>query len=82
MKLLYNIGTHIRTLFSSFHFRDFGSFHLQDGTWSTIKHSFTIVRDFKDVCFHSYFSLMDDLRQKQAPDGKYYEIRCAVCFCC
>lgn len=46
-----------------------------DGTWSTIKHSFTIVRDFKDVCFHSYFSLMDDLRQKQAPDGKYYEIR-------
>lgn len=46
-----------------------------DGTWSTVKHSFTIVRDFKDVCFYSYFSLMDDLRQKQAPDGKYYEIR-------
>ncbi|KAJ4729360.1 Steroid nuclear receptor, ligand-binding [Melia azedarach] len=45
-----------------------------DGTWSSVKQSFTVVRDFKDVCFHSYFSVMDDLRQKQPPDGKYYEI--------
>ncbi|KAG2250741.1 hypothetical protein Bca52824_080877 [Brassica carinata] len=29
-----------------------------DGTWSTVKRSFTVVHDFKDVCFHSYFSLI------------------------
>ncbi|KAJ7970722.1 Steroid nuclear receptor, ligand-binding [Quillaja saponaria] len=46
-----------------------------DGTWSTIKGSFTIVRDLRDVCFHSYFSVMDDLLLKGFPDGKYYEIR-------
>ncbi|XP_041007378.1 uncharacterized membrane protein At3g27390 [Juglans microcarpa x Juglans regia] len=46
-----------------------------DGTWGTIERSFTIVRDFKDVCFHSYFSYMDDLRQKGPPDVTYYEIR-------
>ncbi|CAL9248421.1 unnamed protein product [Arabidopsis halleri] len=45
-----------------------------DGTWSTIQRSFTVVRDFKDVCFHSYFSLMDELKQS-CPDRKYYEIR-------
>ncbi|CAH8361048.1 unnamed protein product [Eruca vesicaria subsp. sativa] len=45
-----------------------------DGTWSTIKRSFTVVRDFKDVCFHSYFSLMDELRIC-CPDQKHYEIR-------
>ncbi|XP_044465512.1 uncharacterized membrane protein At3g27390-like [Mangifera indica] len=45
-----------------------------DGTWSTVKGSFTVVRDFRDVCFHSYFSVMDDLQQKKA-DVKYYEIR-------
>ncbi|XP_022774322.1 uncharacterized membrane protein At3g27390-like isoform X2 [Durio zibethinus] len=46
-----------------------------DGTWSTIKGSFTVVRDFKDVCFHSYISYMEELRQKRPPNGKYYEIR-------
>ncbi|KAF8088419.1 hypothetical protein N665_0543s0029 [Sinapis alba] len=45
-----------------------------DGTWSTIKRSFTVVRDFKDVCFHSYFSLMDEIR-KRCPDQNYHEIR-------
>ena len=45
-----------------------------DGTWSTLKRSFTVVRDFKDVCFHSYFSLMDELRIC-CPDQKQYEIR-------
>jgi len=45
-----------------------------DGTWSTMQRSFTVVRDFKDVCFHSYFSLMDELKQS-CPDRKYYEIR-------
>ncbi|CAM8898493.1 unnamed protein product [Rhodiola kirilowii] len=44
---------------------------LVDGTWSTIQGSFTIIRDFLDVCFHSYFSYMDELRS----EGKYYEIR-------
>ncbi|KAJ6965600.1 hypothetical protein NC652_003473 [Populus alba x Populus x berolinensis] len=45
-----------------------------DGTWDTVKGSFTVVRDFGDVCYHSYFSLLDDLRQG-TPDVKYYEIR-------
>lgn len=49
----------------------------QDGTWSTIKGSFTVVKDFKDVCVHSYYSFMEELRQK---DGQYYEIRLAVKF--
>ncbi|KAJ8493085.1 hypothetical protein OPV22_014806 [Ensete ventricosum] len=31
------------------------------GTWSSIRGGFTIVRDFKDICFHSYFSIMDGL---------------------
>ncbi|XWS40656.1 hypothetical protein CRYUN_Cryun17cG0014100 [Craigia yunnanensis] len=46
-----------------------------DGTWSTIKRSFTVIRDFKDVCFHSYISFMEDLRLKGPSNGKYYDIR-------
>ncbi|KAK4272144.1 hypothetical protein QN277_020735 [Acacia crassicarpa] len=46
-----------------------------DGTWSTVKGSFDVVTDVKDVCFFSYFSIMDDLRQKGPPDVKYLEIR-------
>ncbi|EEF35434.1 conserved hypothetical protein [Ricinus communis] len=46
-----------------------------DGTWDTIQKSCTIVRDFADFCYHSYFSYMDDLQQQQPPDRKYYEIR-------
>ncbi|KAK8502844.1 hypothetical protein V6N12_000088 [Hibiscus sabdariffa] len=46
-----------------------------DGTLSTIRGSFTVVRDFYDVCFHSYGSFMEDLQQKGPPNGKYYEIR-------
>ncbi|XP_010436002.1 PREDICTED: uncharacterized membrane protein At3g27390-like [Camelina sativa] len=45
-----------------------------DGTWSTVQGSFTVVCDFRDVCFHSYFSFMDDLRTSSA-DRHYYEIR-------
>ncbi|PIA51473.1 hypothetical protein AQUCO_01100365v1 [Aquilegia coerulea] len=48
---------------------------IYDGTLSTVKGSFTVVRDFMDVCFHSYFSVMDDLRLQVLPDGKRYEIR-------
>ncbi|KAL5793306.1 hypothetical protein ACOSP7_001900 [Xanthoceras sorbifolium] len=46
-----------------------------DGTWSTVKGSCTVVRDFADVCSDSYFSIMKDLREKEVSDGKYYEIR-------
>lgn len=46
-----------------------------DGTWDTVQWSFTFIRDFGDVCFHSYFSIMDDLRQQTPPEFKYYEIR-------
>lgn len=46
-----------------------------DGIWSTVKGSFTIIRDFLDVCYHSYFSIMDDLRRQGPSEGKYYEIR-------
>lgn len=42
-----------------------------------MKGSFTIIRDFLDVCFYSYFSLMDDLRRHGPAEGKYYEIRSA-----
>ncbi|XP_010502715.1 PREDICTED: uncharacterized membrane protein At3g27390 [Camelina sativa] len=45
-----------------------------DGTWSVIQRSFTVVCDFKDVCFHSYFSLMDEFKQC-CPDRTLYEIR-------
>jgi hypothetical protein len=37
--------------------------------------SFDIVKDVRDACFHTYFSVMDDLRQEGPPIGKYYEIR-------
>ncbi|KAG5099169.1 hypothetical protein JHK82_044221 [Glycine max] len=46
-----------------------------DGTWSTVEKSCMVVRDVNDVCFLSYFSVMDDLRQKGPPNAKYYEIR-------
>jgi len=47
----------------------------QDGTWSTVLKTFDIVKDVRDACFHTYFSVMDDLRQEGPPTGKYYEIR-------
>lgn len=51
-------------------------FHcIYDGTWDTVKRSFTVVRDFLDMCYHSYFSIMDDLRVQGLAAGKYYEIR-------
>ncbi|XP_077250601.1 putative membrane protein At3g27390 isoform X2 [Tasmannia lanceolata] len=46
-----------------------------DGTWTTILRSCTVVRDFTDVSFHSYFSVMDDLRLQEPPNGKQLEIR-------
>lgn len=50
---------------------------LQDGTVNTVKGSFTIVRDFGDVCYHSYFSIMKEMRLQAPSEGKYYEIRFA-----
>lgn len=38
---------------------------LKDGTWSSIKAACTIVRDYKDLCFHSYFSVMDGLLESR-----------------
>lgn len=33
----------------------------QDGTWTQVQGACTIVRDFADFSFHTYFSFMDDL---------------------
>ncbi|GAU49608.1 hypothetical protein TSUD_286500 [Trifolium subterraneum] len=67
-------------LFATFEAIDEGKknkiFHcFVDGTWSSILKSFDIVKDVRDACFHTYFSVMDDLRQEGPPIGKYYEIR-------
>ena len=43
--------------------------------WSTVSKTFDIVKDVTNLCFYSYFSVMDDLRQEGPPNGKYYEIR-------
>lgn len=66
----------------AFHNRDLSFTGFQDGTWGTIKGSITVVRDFRDFCYHSYFSYMDDLRLKGPPDVKYYEIRFSVSAIC
>ncbi|KAJ1395584.1 putative membrane protein [Sesbania bispinosa] len=34
-----------------------------DGTWGTIKGCCTVVRDFADVCYHSYPSYLKELRE-------------------
>ncbi|KAM0949980.1 putative membrane protein [Dioscorea sansibarensis] len=35
--------------------------YLKDGTWSSIKAACLIVREFENICFHSYFSVMDGM---------------------
>ncbi|GAV80687.1 hypothetical protein CFOL_v3_24147 [Cephalotus follicularis] len=43
-------------------------FHcLMDGTWGTIKGSCTVVRDFADMCYHSYPVYLKELRA--SPDS-------------
>lgn len=37
-----------------------------------------MIRDFSDVCYHSYISIMDDLLHQE--EGKRYEIRCVCLF--
>ncbi|KAL6329985.1 hypothetical protein AAG906_039900 [Vitis piasezkii] len=46
-----------------------------DGCWSTIIGSCTVVRDFTDFCFHSYFSYMDELREHVPPNEKPVDIK-------
>ncbi|KAI4331555.1 hypothetical protein MLD38_029734 [Melastoma candidum] len=53
-----------------------------DGFWSTIEGSLTIVRDFTDFCFHSYFSFMDELRETIGPDEKPLDIKLSKLPCC
>ncbi|KAJ4907809.1 Uncharacterized protein Rs2_11467 [Raphanus sativus] len=49
-----------------------------DGSLSTIKGSCTVVMDFTDFCFHSYFSYMDELREMVSADAKPLEIRLSL----
>lgn len=41
-----------------------------DGFISSLKGSCTVVRDFTDFCFHSYFSYMDELSEEVPKDEK------------
>nr|DAD23724.1 TPA_asm: hypothetical protein HUJ06_025187 [Nelumbo nucifera] len=49
-----------------------------DGCWSTIDGSCTVVQDFTDFCFHSYFSYMDDLSEKVPKDKEPMDIRLSM----
>ncbi|XAR55230.1 hypothetical protein NMG60_11035247 [Bertholletia excelsa] len=46
-----------------------------DGCWPTIKTSCTVVRDFTDFCFHSYFSYMDELSEEMSTEENPVEIK-------
>ncbi|XP_056693353.1 uncharacterized membrane protein At3g27390 isoform X2 [Spinacia oleracea] len=46
-----------------------------DGCWATIQGSCTVVRDFTDFCFHSYFSYMDELIMRTPADEEPVEIQ-------
>ncbi|XP_057796706.1 uncharacterized membrane protein At3g27390 isoform X2 [Salvia miltiorrhiza] len=45
-----------------------------DGCFSTVEGSCTVVRDFTDFCFHSYFSYMDELSKDVNEDEKPIDI--------
>ncbi|XP_058112880.1 uncharacterized membrane protein At3g27390 isoform X2 [Magnolia sinica] len=49
-----------------------------DGCWSTILGSCTVVHDFMDFCFHSYFSYMDELSEKVAEDEAPFDIKLSM----
>nr|XP_027078039.1 uncharacterized membrane protein At3g27390-like isoform X1 [Coffea arabica] len=40
-----------------------------DGTWGTIKGSCTVVRDFADLCYHSYPLFLKELRESPSSEG-------------
>ncbi|KAG8364508.1 hypothetical protein BUALT_Bualt18G0004500 [Buddleja alternifolia] len=46
-----------------------------DGCRSTLESSCTVVRDFTDLCFHSYFSYMDELSEDVHEDEKPIDIK-------
>ncbi|KAF7140981.1 hypothetical protein RHSIM_Rhsim06G0179400 [Rhododendron simsii] len=46
-----------------------------DGIWSTIESCLTVVRDFTDFCFHSYFSFMDELSEEMPADQNPINIK-------
>ncbi|KAK9074119.1 hypothetical protein SSX86_006716 [Deinandra increscens subsp. villosa] len=46
-----------------------------DGCYSTLEGSCTVVRDFTDFCFHSYFSFMDDLSEEMPAGEEPIDIR-------
>ncbi|KAL9378424.1 hypothetical protein Peur_029759 [Populus x canadensis] len=39
-----------------------------DGTWSCVRGACTVVRDFADFSFHSYFSVMDELLESKGEE--------------
>ncbi|BFG38896.1 hypothetical protein CerSpe_251700 [Prunus speciosa] len=39
-----------------------------DGTWGTVKGSCTVVRDFADLCYHSYSIYLKELRESPASE--------------
>lgn len=45
------------------------------GTWRTILGSCTVVRDFKDVCYYSYFSAVADIDNLPPKSGKPLDIK-------
>nr|GEY93132.1 uncharacterized membrane protein At3g27390 isoform X1 [Tanacetum cinerariifolium] len=45
-----------------------------DGCYSTLETSCTVVQDLTDICFHSYFSFMDDLSEEMPADEKSIDI--------
>ncbi|KZV31363.1 hypothetical protein F511_05467, partial [Dorcoceras hygrometricum] len=49
-----------------------------DGCWSTLEDSCTLVRDFMDFCFHSYFSYMDELREEVHEHEQPMEIQLSM----
>lgn len=46
-----------------------------DGIWDTVKGSCTVVRDFTDCCYHSYFSYLEDFSQEPLESFQPYEIK-------
>ncbi|KAK9713518.1 hypothetical protein RND81_06G032500 [Saponaria officinalis] len=44
------------------------SHSIVDGTWDTIKGSCTVVRDFSDLCIHSYPMYLKEIREPGSPD--------------
>lgn len=46
-----------------------------DGVWDTLKGSCTVVRDFTDFCYHSYFSYLTDFRKEPPQNFQPYEIK-------